>query len=181
MTIKPDQDRVLYPVFLPEWLETTRTSRMVVNGVTKIADPTGRIRYSSSKLVTRIGFLPTGAMLKIESTIPEVTVSASESFEFPVKILRAEELSGPVTVELVPSESAQQSEAGQAFTASTVTVDENTSDAVLEVTPVAEHRVDRVVRLTARATATWNGHPVMADTTMTVVPVSLPSRKVAMP
>lgn len=181
MTIKPDQDRVLYPVFLPEWLETTRTSRMVVNGVTKIADPGGRLRYSSSKLVTRIGFLPTGAMLKIESTIPEITLSASERFEFPVKILRAEELSGPVTVELVQSESVQQSEAGQAFTAAAVTVDENTGDAVLQVTPVAEHLVDRVMRLKARATATWNGHPVMAETTMTVVPVTVPSRKVAMP
>lgn len=181
MTIKPGQDRVLYPVFLPEWLETTRTSRMVVNGVTKISDPTGRVRYSSSKLVTRIGFLPTGAMLKIESTIPEITVSASESFDFPVKILRAEELSGPVTVELVPSELAQQSEAGQAFTASTVTVDENTSDAVLEVTPTVDHFADGVLPLTARATATWNGHPVIAETTMTVVPVSLPSRKVALP
>lgn len=180
MIIQPDEERVLYPVFLPEWLETTRTSRMVVNGVARVKDPKGRVRYSSSKLVTRIGFLPTGAMLKIESLVPEITLTASDRFEFPVKILRAEELSGPVTVELVPHKSIQQSEAGQLFTAKEVTVDANASQAVLHVTPAAD-LTDSVVSLTARATATWNGHPVIAETTMTVVPVTVAQRKVAMP
>ncbi len=176
MTIKPDEDRILYPVFLPEWLETTRTSRMVVNGVAKIADPTGQIRYSSSKLVTRIGFLPTGAMLKIESAVSEIELSSGDSFEFPVKILRTGKLSGPVNVELI-----HETAATKAFSAAAVKVDENTGHVVLRVSQAAGHVVSRVTSLKARATGTWNGHPVIAETTLTVVPVSVSPRKVAMP
>jgi hypothetical protein len=176
MTIKPGNDRVLYLVFLPEWLETTRTSRMVVNGVTQVADPKGRVRHLSSKLVTRIGFLPTGAMLKIESAVPEIELSSTDSFEFPVKILRASELSGPVNVELV-----HEGETTKSFSAAAVKVDENTRKVVLRVTPAAGHVVAGVTKLKARATGTWNGHPVIAETTLTVVPVSVSPRKVAMP
>jgi hypothetical protein len=176
MTIKPGSDRVHYPVFLPEWLETTRTSRMVVNGVTQVADPKGRVRYLSSKLVTRIGFLPTGAMLKIESAKPEIELSSSGSFEFPVDILRADKFSGPVHVELV-----HETAATKAFSAASVKVDEKSRQAVLRVTVSDGQVVDRVTKLKARATGMWNGHPVIAVTTLTVVPVSASPRKVAMP
>ncbi|MBC7964544.1 MAG: PPC domain-containing protein, partial [Fuerstia sp.] len=46
LVVPPGVNRILYPVYLPEWLETTRTSRMVVNGVAKVADPKGNVRYS---------------------------------------------------------------------------------------------------------------------------------------
>jgi hypothetical protein len=176
MTITPDQNRILYPVFLPEWLETTRTSRMVVNGVTKIADPTGRVRYLSSKLVTRLGFLPTGAMLKIESAVRVLELSSAGAFEFPVTILRSAELTGPVVVELI-----HETDATKAFSATAVKVDENTGHVVLRVTPAAGHVVSRATQLKARATGTWNGHPVIAETELTVVPVSVSPRKVAVP
>ena len=176
LTVKPGIDRILYPVFLPEWLETTRTSRMVVNGVTQVTDPKGRVRYLSSKISTRIGFLPGGAILKIDSPVPEVELSSSDSFEFPVNILRAPELSGPVQLELVqePGDVAM-------FTAASITVDENTQQVVLKVTPAADFVAGRVVKLTARATAATDGYPVIAETTLTVVPVSVSPLKVAAP
>ena len=65
LTVAPGVSRILYPVYLPEWLETTRTSRMVVNGVAQVADPKGNMRYSVSRQKTRMGFLPTGALLKV--------------------------------------------------------------------------------------------------------------------
>lgn len=176
MVIKPDEDRVLYPVFLPEWLETTRTSRMVVNGVAKIADPKGRMRYSSSKLVTRIGFLPTGAMLKIESAVPEIELSSNTSFDFPVKILRAADVSGPIKVELI-----HEGESTKTFFADAVTIDEDTHQAVLRVAPVAEFAPGAATRLKARATGNWNGYQLMAETTLNVVPASVLPRKIAMP
>lgn len=175
MTIKPNETRVLYPVFLPEWLETTRTSRMVVNGVAKIADPKGRVRYSSSKLVTRIGFLPTGAMLKIESPTPEIALSTSHRFELPVSILRAQELSGPVTVELI-----HDSDSAAAFSCPTVKADEATRQIVLQMALSDGHTISQALPLKVRATAQWNGHPVIAETTVTVIPTAS-SRKVAMP
>ena len=175
-TIRPDENRILYPVFLPEWLETTRTSRMVVNGVAQIADPKGRLRYSSSKLVTRIGFLPTGAMLKIESPTPVIELTSVERFEFPVTILRAAELSGAVTLELF-----DDSQSGGAFHAEQLIVDEKTEHAVLKVEHSGDSDVRRLINLKARATGQWNGHPVVAATTLTVVPVAVPGQKVAMP
>lgn len=176
MLVKPDEDRILYPVFLPEWLETTRTSRMVVNGVAKIADPKGRIRYSSSKLVTRIGFLPTGAMLKIESPIKEIELSSATSFEFPIEILRSPGLEGPIQLELV-----NESETATKFRASIVTVDASKNQATLAVSPPEGGFGSHVATLKFRATAQWNGYPVIAETTLTVVPASLLPRQVAMP
>ncbi|NQV22990.1 MAG: hypothetical protein HQ518_01375 [Rhodopirellula sp.] len=176
MTIKPGENRVHYPVFLPEWLETTRTSRMVVNGVAEVADPKGRVRYLSSKLVTRIGFLPTGAMLKIESPVPEIELSSDDRFDFPVSIFRAPELTGPFTVELVP-----ETEDASVFSAATVQANEKAEQVVLRVTHPPGHAVSRVVVLKVRATGNWNGYPVIAETTLSVVPISTPARKVAMP
>jgi len=100
--VAPDGvSRVLYPVFLPEWLETTRTSRMVVNGVAKVADAQGNIRYSLSRQKTRMGFLPTGALLKVSAGAKEVKMKRGATLQIPVTVSRARELTGPVTLELV--------------------------------------------------------------------------------
>ena len=176
MKITPNQNRILYPVFLPEWLETTRTSRMVVNGVTKIADPAGRIRYSSSKLVTRLGFLPTGAMLKIESPLKELNLTSKSEFEYPINVRRASGLSGPITLELV-----RNSDSSDAFTADSVTIGEAATVATLRLNRVPEVSVTRVLPLKIRAIGSWNEHPVIAETTLAVIPNTAVLRKVAMP
>ena len=76
-------ERILYPVFLPEWLETTRTSRMILNGVAKVNDPQGNSRYSVSRIKSRIGFIPEGALLKISSDITELETTPLAPFEIP--------------------------------------------------------------------------------------------------
>jgi len=176
MTVAPDQNRILYPVFLPEWLETTRTSRMVVNGVTKIADPAGRIRYSSSKLVTRLGFLPTGAMLKIESPLKELNLTSKSEFEYPINVRRASGLSGPITLELV-----RNSDSPEAFTSDSVSIGEATPVATLRLNRVPEVSVTRVLPLRIRAIGSWNEYPVIAETSLAVIPNKAVLRKVAMP
>ena len=40
-----DETRVFYPCFMPEWRETTGTSRMVLIGVVRMSDPRGDIRH----------------------------------------------------------------------------------------------------------------------------------------
>jgi hypothetical protein len=176
MKITPDQNRILYPVFLPEWLETTRTSRMVVNGVTKIADPAGRIRYSSSKLVTRLGFLPTGAMLKIESPLKELNLTSKSEFEYPINVRRASGLFGPITLELV-----RNSDSPEAFTSDSVSIGEATPVATLRLNRVPEVSVTRVLPLRIRAIGSWNEYPVIAETSLAVIPNKAVLRKVAMP
>lgn len=100
LLVAPDVQRILYPVYLPEWLETTRTSRMVVNGVAKVADPQGNVRYSVSMQKTRMGFLPTGALMKLSANDDVFQVKPGDKLEVPIVLDRSGELVEDVRLEL---------------------------------------------------------------------------------
>ena len=99
--------RVLYPIFLHEWLQTSVTGRMVVNGVARLPDPRGNMRYVVSRLKDRLGFLPVGALLKISSGVEELQVVQGETFEIPLKIHRALQLLEPARLELRTDETTE--------------------------------------------------------------------------
>jgi hypothetical protein len=101
LRVGPDVSRALYPVYVPEWLETTRTSRMHLNGVAQVADPQGKMRYSVSRQKTRMGFLPTGAMLKISTDQPEMVIQRDKRLVIPLKVHREASLTQPLTMMLV--------------------------------------------------------------------------------
>ncbi len=165
LTIPPDVERILYPVFLPEWLETTRTSRMVVNGVAQVPDPEGRVRFLSSKLKTRIGFLPTGALLKIDCNIPELEAVAGQRLAIPLTINRAKGLAEVAQVELV-----QDSASDSVLAAEPLAVDGRQSQAVLQVTPLTAPDFFGERQITIRATVMQQGHlPVVSETQVLVV------------
>ena len=42
LTVPAGADRAFYPCFMPEWLETTRTSRMALVGVVQVPDGAAR-------------------------------------------------------------------------------------------------------------------------------------------
>ncbi|MBC8352424.1 MAG: hypothetical protein H8E66_10580 [Planctomycetes bacterium] len=164
LTIPPAVDRILYPVFLPEWLETTRTSRMVVNGVAQVADPQGRVRYLSSKLQTRIGFLPTGALLKIDCDAPEIEVIAGQPFEIPLTISRAKGLTEVAAIELVTDR-----EGGSVFVADRLSVEAEQLNPSLSVTSLVAPQFVGERQITIRATLMQLGRlPVVAETKVLV-------------
>ena len=101
LMVTPDQNRVLYPVYLPEWLETTRTSRMVVNGVAQVKDAQGNVRYSVSRQKTRMGFLPTGALLKVSADQTEFEAAPGQTISIPISIDRSVQLTESVELEIV--------------------------------------------------------------------------------
>ena len=103
LKVPADIKRILYPIFLPEWLETTRTSRMVVNGVAVVTDPQGTPRYVVSRQKTRMGFLPVGGLLKLTADSKEFTVSPGESFSVPLTVLRSPTFKDPVDLEVINS------------------------------------------------------------------------------
>jgi len=105
LTVPPGLERILYPVFLPEWLETTRTSRMVVNGVAKVADPKGNVRYSLTRQKTRMGFLPTGALLKVSADVKELKATTGKKLFVPITIRRSRNLTESVRLELLAGNS----------------------------------------------------------------------------
>ncbi|MEO8499004.1 MAG: hypothetical protein ABI614_28405, partial [Planctomycetota bacterium] len=160
LTVPPGVERVLYPVFLPEWLETTRTSRMVLNGVAQVADPKGRVRYLSTKLKTRIGFLPTGALLKISCDVPELEVAAGQPFTIPLTIDRAKGLIEPARIELIDTRESQGLLGAEQLTA---TVDQ--SHMAFTVTPLVATGFVGERKVTIRATVLQLGqYPVVSET-----------------
>lgn len=168
LAVAPDVKRILYPVTLPEWLETTRTSRMVVNGVAKVADPKGNVRYSVSRQKTRMGFLPTGALLKITSTVKEVETTAGGSFTVPISISRSAKLTGPLRLEL-QSPGGTQVESRELFRARKAEF--NAADVGAKFTIHAAADVaPGVHQLTIRATVVDDaGLPVVSEANMEVV------------
>lgn len=165
--VGPDVRRVLYPVFLPEWLETTRTSRMVVNGVAAVADPQGNLRYSVSKQKTRMGFLPTGALLKISTDQREVEINPGDPVVIPVIVSRDESLRQPLTLSLVSPQSAEPlpfSATSQSFAR-----DVSRCDFVIDMISSSITRPE--YPLTIRATLIQDGqYPVVSEATIIVVP-----------
>lgn len=164
LTVPPDVERILYPVFLPEWLETTRTSRMVVNGVAQVADPKGRVRYLSSKLKTRIGFLPTGALLKVDCDVPEIEVVAGQPLAIPLTINRAKGLTEVATIELVQDRASEG-----VLIADPLSVPQDQSHVVLKVTSLVAQQFAGERVITIRATVMQQGHlPVVSETRVLV-------------
>lgn len=159
LRVAADVDRVLYPVFLPEWLETTRTSRMVVNGVALVADPQGNVRYSVSKQKTRMGFLPIGALLKISVDHHEIHFGGARRLVVPITVHRDATLDQPLTLALV-----SRPDQPSPFTASPQTIgpDATHCDFVIEVDEGA--LVAAEFSLTIRASLLRDGqYPVVSQ------------------
>ncbi len=163
--VPPDAKRVEYPIFVPEWMETTKTSRMIVNGVVKVADPKGNIRTLVQKQELRIGILPVGALLKLSAPSGEMPAAPGEEIRVPLAIARAAELREPVTVELVPS-------AGQMglVTAEKLTLTPDQREATLAIRLGSDPRVNGDQNLQIRATALQGGKwQVVSDASVLVV------------
>lgn len=164
LTVPEGVERILYPIFLPEWLETTRTSRMVVNGVARVADPQGTPRYSVSRQKTRMGFLPTGALLKLSAETTELQALPGQPFVVPVAISRSPQLTEPVLLELRRNDST-----AEAFTATPLTLTADQDRAELAVTCLSTLPAGGEYPLTLRATAMQQGTlPVVSETRVVV-------------
>jgi hypothetical protein len=163
LPVPPDAVRILYPVFLPEWLETTRTSRMVVNGVAKVTDPKGKVRYSLTRQKTRMGFLPTGALLKLAADVKEFQAKAGETLSIPLTIRRSKQLTESVRIELLTGS------AKELFSADAVdlTAEQTQIDFFVAVGSAAPAKGE--YELIFRATLLQNGKlPVVSETAVLV-------------
>lgn len=96
-------NRFDYPIFVPEWMETTKTSRMILNGAVKVADPKGNVRTLLQKMEMRLGILPEGALMKVAHAPAEYRATAGGELVIPLVISRVAEFHEPVKVELVPN------------------------------------------------------------------------------
>jgi hypothetical protein len=160
--VPPGVKQTIYPCFMPEWLETTRTSRMGMVGVAKVADPRGRIRYQVNEITGFITMTMEGALLKVSAADHDQVVPPGKPFDVHVKVLRLAKLAEPVRLELQLPEAL----AGK-LKADPIVVAVGKEEAVLRIMPMMP--LTGVHTFAIRATALQNGkYLVVSETPVSV-------------
>lgn len=162
--VSPEALRVEYPIFVPEWMETTKTSRMIVNGSVKVADPKGNVRTLLQRQELRIGILPEGALMKLSHTAGELTVAPGSEIRIPLALSRAAEFRAPVQIELI----ADETQTGL-VAAAPITLTPDKAGGELVVRLGSDPRLNGEQSFTIRATGLKDGRwPVIAETSVLV-------------
>ena len=108
IVVAPGKSKVDYPVFLPEWLETTRTSRIGLVAMAKMNDPKGTPRYVMTPVEGQITMSIEGALMKLSQGTDEITAVAGKSFDVPLRLARSPKLTAPAQLELVVPEELKE-------------------------------------------------------------------------
>jgi len=95
-----------YPLYLPEFVQTDRTSRIFLNAIVRLADGQGNVRHLVNRMVKRITMNVEGAVLKVTAATDDFLWNGNE-LEIPLQILRTPKLSGPVWVSLATDDYSQ--------------------------------------------------------------------------
>lgn len=162
--VKADAARVDYPIFVPEWMETTKTSRMILNGSVKVADPKGNVRTLLQRMELRIGILPEGALLKLSHSAGEPVLASGGELRIPLTISRAEGLREPVTISL-----SNEEVKNRAFAAEPMTIAADRKDAEFVVRLLnGPMTVTGEVPVVVRAESKKDGLPVISETTVLI-------------
>jgi hypothetical protein len=162
LTVPADAGRAFYPCFMPEWLETSRTSRMALVGVVRVPDPRGKVRTLVAPMNGQITMSIEGSLLKVSHAPGERTVRPGETVEIPVNVARSAKLAEPVRLELrLPEELAGL------LAAEAVVVPPGQSEAVMRVTWAKGARLRGEYTLVIRGTALQGGNlPVVSETSV---------------
>ena len=166
LAVPANVDRTFYPCFMPEWLETTRTSRMELIGVVKVPDAKGVTRYLATPMLGRITMSIEGSILKVAVEAKDWKIQPGETISIPVSVQRSAKLTSPVILELkLPGALAGM------FSADPVTVAPGQSTAVLKLTCAKDAKFDGDVTVTIRGTGMQDGkYPVVSEAALTVEP-----------
>ena len=170
--VPPQISKTVYPCFMPEWLESTRTSRMAIIAGAQVPDPKGKTRWLVSDISGFVTMTMEGALLKVTSDDDERRLPPGEAFDVNLRVARLSKLTEPVRIEMIaPKELAGHLKAEPA----TAIVGQEKVALRVTPAPTLTGRVSFVVR----ATALQDGrHLVMSET---LVPVdfspAIPSRR----
>jgi hypothetical protein len=171
MTVAPNQSRVFYPCFMPEWLETDRTTRMTIMGFAWIPDPQGKLRAVTKATNANVTMILEGALLKVTPQRRMITLRPGQSQQVSVRVFRSAKLPVPVQLELIAPP-----DIGHRVKADPITVPVGTEEVALEVqsSASADWTGDHPLRI--RATALQDGKwPAIseADLPLRVLPVAV--------
>ena len=104
LIVPADATRFDYPIFVPEHMETTKTSRMILNGAVTVPDPKGNVRTLLQRLELRLGILPEGALMKLTHTPAEYRARIGSELSVPLTVSRVPEFREQLRIELVAGE-----------------------------------------------------------------------------
>jgi len=156
--------RAFYPCFMPEWLETTRTSRMALVGVLKVADARGTERYLVTPMSGQITMSIEGALLKVSPQAGALRIRPGDSLVVPVSVLRSAKLTEPVRLELQLPEELQG-----LLKAEPVTVTPGQTTVEFRITCANDAKSKGRHSLTIRGTALQQGHlAVVSEASLSV-------------
>jgi hypothetical protein len=159
--VPADAKRVEYPIFVPEWMETTKTSRMILNGSVQVADPKGTMRTLLQRQELRFGILPEGALMKLTHAAGEMKVSPGAELSVPISLSIAPELRDPIQISVISGQGL--------FTSESVALAVGQKQATINVRvadlPAAIGEQELVLRATALRDGLW---PVVSETNVLV-------------
>lgn len=159
VSVGPEVKKLSYPVFLPEWLETTRTSRIGLIAIAQIPDPKGKIRYVQAAMDGQITMSIEGAMLKLLHPSEELVVPIGAPFELTLKLAQSNKLKEPVNLELIIPD-----EIKGLVTFNPMVWPTNSDTLKIKVATKPEAKLEGPWVLTARVTTQFEKHPVVSET-----------------
>ena len=159
LVVGPEVKKLAYPVFLPEWLETARTSRIALVGIAQIADPKGKIRYVQAAMDGQVTMSIEGAMLKLLHPSEELAVPTGSTFEITLKLARSNKLKETINLEIIAPD-----ELKGLVTFNSLVWPANTDTLKVKVGTKAEAKLEGSWILTARVTTLFEKHPVVSET-----------------
>ena len=159
--VPADAKRVEYPIFVPEWMETTKTSRMIINGAVKVADPKGNVRTLLQKQELRVGILPEGALMKLSHSAGEPTVTLGSEARIPLALSLASELREAIKITVMPSD-----DQSSLLAAEPIQLSPGQKETTLIVRIANDAKLVGEQSLVIRAATLRNGYPVISETTV---------------
>lgn len=162
--VPAEAKRIEYPIFVPEWMETTKTSRMILNGSARVADPKGHVRTLLQRQELRFGILPEGALMKLTHSAGEMKATAGSQVTIPLSLSIAPELRDPIEIVVVPGDQTRR-----VFSAEPMTLAAGQKEAKASVRisddPASYGEHELVIRATALRDGRW---PVVTETSVLI-------------
>ncbi|QDU96310.1 PPC domain-containing protein [Lignipirellula cremea] len=174
IVVPPGVEELPFPLYLPEWVQIDRTSRISLNTIVDQPDGQGKMHRLINRMEKRITMNVEGALLKATVDAAELRLR-NGSVAIPVTVSRSVQLSGPVTVDLAGPDNADfqiapwvRFEGPSNFHAERVTVTEDDT-AILQVTAVPGQVESGEHELTIEVRALREGFPVVSQVKVVVL------------
>jgi hypothetical protein len=166
ITVPAGANEFDYPVFLPPWMETGRTSRSCVMGIGVIKDSDGSehtVSFTSIEPNDQIVVVIEPGRLGVEVEKTSLTARPGKPVQVPVQITRGKSLKGPAKIELVVARHVH------GITADPVTIPAGKSSGTLLIRFAANGQGTFNVPVLIRATVMENQKPVVGVTKLEVL------------